>query len=84
MQLQQTILLLINPLGNKKRIGKIVTQITDVLTQRKIYFTSFATAWPANIDSYKEVWIIGGDGTLNYFLNFYNSVEIPIVIFKGG
>lgn len=84
MQLKQTILLLINPLGNRKRIGKIVTQVSEVLFSKKNSFTSFTESWPVDINSYKEVWIIGGDGTLNYFLNFYKNIEIPIVIFNGG
>jgi diacylglycerol kinase (ATP) len=80
---KETILILINPLGNKKRIDKIVSQVSSALTQQKILFTSFAT-WPGEINSYKEAWVVGGDGTLNYFLNFYQAIEIPIVIFKGG
>jgi len=83
MQLQQ-ILLLINPQANKKAIVKIVAQITTALSERKIVFESFTEAWPAEINIYKEVWLIGGDGTLSYFLNLYTSIQIPIVIFKGG
>jgi diacylglycerol kinase family enzyme len=84
MELRQTILLLINPLGNKKKIKKIIDQISEALSQRKISSTSFLETWPAEINIYKEVWIVGGDGTLNYFLNFYKNIDIPIIIFKGG
>ncbi len=84
MELKQTILLLINPLGNKNRIGKITNQISEDLSKKKILFTSFIEFWPEDINAYKEVWLIGGDGTLNYFLNFYQRIEVPIVIFKGG
>lgn len=84
MELKHTIVLLINPLANKKRIGKIVSQVSAVLSSRNILFTSFTDSWPNEINSYKEVWLIGGDGTLNYFINFYNRIDIPIVVFKGG
>lgn len=84
MQLKQTILLLINPLGNKNRVRKITNQISEDLSKKKIFFTSFIEFWPDDINAYKEVWLIGGDGTLNYFINFYSRIEIPIVIFKGG
>ncbi|MGI8583298.1 MAG: diacylglycerol/lipid kinase family protein [Chitinophagaceae bacterium] len=80
----QTILLLINPLTNNKRIEKIVAQISAVLSENKVLFISFIASWPQEINIYKEVWLIGGDGTLNYFLNFYKNIAIPIVIFKGG
>ena len=84
METGQTILLLINPLANKKRIEKISSQISVASSQRKIDFISFIKLWPAEINIYKEVWLIGGDGTVNYLLNFYKNIEIPIVIFKGG
>ncbi|MEO7293389.1 MAG: YegS/Rv2252/BmrU family lipid kinase [Ginsengibacter sp.] len=84
METGQTILLLINPLANKKRIEKISNQILIALSQRKINFISFIESWPAEINIYKEVWLIGGDGTVNHLLNFYKNIEIPIVIFKGG
>lgn len=84
MKLEETILLLINPLANKKRIDKIIFQITSSLDQIKISFKSFTASWPAEINIYKEIWIVGGDGTLNYFLNFYPIITIPIAIFKGG
>ena len=77
------IILLINPLGNKKRVDKIVSQVSSSLIQQKILFAAFTT-WPGEINSYKEAWLIGGDGTVNYFLNFYKTIRIPIVIFKGG
>ena len=81
---KETILILVNPLGNKRKIEKIVSQISSGLTQRKILFSFFTESWPSEINSYKEVWLVGGDGTLNYFLNFYKNIEIPVVIFKGG
>ena len=84
METVQTILLLINPLANKKRIEKISNKISAALSERKIDFISFTESWPPIINTYKEVWLLGGDGTVNYLLNFYKSIEIPIVIFKGG
>ncbi len=33
---------------------------------------------------FTEVWIVGGDGTLNYFINKYPDCLIPLFIFKGG
>lgn len=81
---KEIILVLINPLGNKRRVKKIVSKISSALTQRKIPFETFAEEWPPEINAYKEMWLLGGDGTMNYFLNFYSHIEIPIVIFKGG
>ena len=84
MQPEQTILLLINPLANKKKIEKIISRISNALFHKNVDFISFTGSWPSEINIYKEAWVIGGDGTLNYFLNAYTNIDIPIVIFKGG
>ena len=79
---KETIVLLINPLGNKKRIDKVVSQISALI--QKTSFETFTGSWPKEINSYKEIWLVGGDGTLNYLLNHYTNINIPIIIFKGG
>ncbi len=84
MNRDSTIVLLINPNGNKQKIDKIVNEIAVILDSKNQLFVSFKEEWPALINIYKAAWIIGGDGTLNYFLNFYKDISIPISIFKGG
>jgi YegS/Rv2252/BmrU family lipid kinase len=79
-----TIVLLINPLAKKNKTQQIVAEINKILSKKKIPFASFTEQWPAEINIFKEVWLNGGDGTLNYFLNFYKDISIPIAIFKGG
>ena len=79
----EKIALLINPFPNKHR-AQLCAKIISILTKKNIAFDAFTEAWPAAINFYKEAWVIGGDGTLNYFLNRYNNIEIPIVIFKAG
>jgi diacylglycerol kinase (ATP) len=81
---KETIVLLINPSIQNKRAKKIVLEIIAVLSERQIRFTSYTYSWPEDLNSYKEVWIIGGDGTLNYFLNLYRHIHIPIAIFRAG
>lgn len=31
-----------------------------------------------------EAWIVGGNGTLNYFINRYPQFHLPMAIFRGG
>lgn len=40
--------------------------------------------WPEFLDGFDEVWVMGGDGTFNYFVNRYPDCSIPIALFKGG
>ena len=81
---KETIAILVNPKGKKNIIDWTVSQIFFPLNRLGISFTSFIEEWPGEINVYKEVWLIGGDGTVNYFLNYYKNIDIPAVIFKGG
>lgn len=78
-----TILILSNPQGKKRQIGKVSNEIISILTDKNIRFEN-PSQWPTDISDYKEVWLIGGDGTLHYFINQYRDISIPIVMFKGG
>ena len=84
MNNNEAIIVLINPLAKKEKVKKLTEEITAQLAGRNILFKTFIEHWPGEINIYKEVWLIGGDGTLNYFLNFYADIKIPIAIFKGG
>jgi len=44
----------------------------------------FDQAWPKDLADFDEVWLMGGDGTFNYFVNHYPACEKPIALFKGG
>jgi diacylglycerol kinase family enzyme len=44
----------------------------------------FDDLWPDSLEAYAEVWVMGGDGTFNYFVNRYPDCAIPIALFKGG
>lgn len=59
-------------------------QLQSALQQRKIHFTFFAGDWPLSLELFTEVWLAGGDGTVNYFINKYPQLQIPFSVFKGG
>lgn len=54
------------------------------LEQKQIPFRSYCDEWPQVFDSDEVVWLFGGDGTLNFFLNTYGLIPNPIAIFAGG
>jgi YegS/Rv2252/BmrU family lipid kinase len=82
--MKEQIVILVNPLANKHRAEFITGSISSILSGRNIPYKIFIAAWPPDINIYKEIWLVGGDGTLNYFLNHYTSITIPVVVFKGG
>lgn len=73
-----------NSKAGKGNAARLLTWIEHELRLRELKFTSFVDDWPESWDPFSEVWIIGGDGTLNYFINRYPDFNLPLAIFRGG
>ncbi|RTL59773.1 MAG: hypothetical protein EKK37_02655 [Sphingobacteriales bacterium] len=80
----QKIALIVNPLAGKGKANHIAGLIAGKLYHHAVSYTLFNTEWPSHFDEYSEAWIIGGDGTINYFINKYPAIKIPLALFKGG
>jgi len=78
------IAILVNPSSGGGKGIRAGEQLKAALQQRKIHFTFFAGDWPTDLNSFTEVWLVGGDGTVNYFINKYHDLQIPFALFKGG
>jgi len=76
--------ILVNPLSGKGKAIRVGERISDLLKAKGISHLMFAGDWPAGLDRFTEAWVVGGDGTINYFINLYKPVTIPIVLFRGG
>jgi diacylglycerol kinase (ATP) len=72
-----------NKAGKGKAIG-IARYLFQKLQGLKIECVVFNNIVPENIEPYTRIWLVGGDGTLNFFINKHPSVNIPIALFKGG
>ncbi len=73
-----------NGLAGAGRATFLAERLSLQLSGKDISHTLFAEKWPDNFNGFTEVWISGGDGTLNYFINHYPEIEIPLTIFNGG
>lgn len=73
-----------NPRAGRGTALEITENIIIHLKQKEISYSLFTAHWPQIWNGCTEVWIIGGDGTLNYFINQYPDIQIPLSIFKGG
>lgn len=71
------------PLENGKALG-VTDSLAKILTEKKCSFSIFTVAWPKVWDGFTEAWVVGGDGTLNQFINQNKNFHLPISIFKGG
>jgi YegS/Rv2252/BmrU family lipid kinase len=73
-----------NPQAGNGKALLVADRIAVVLKEKKIPYSLFTTYWPQVWSEMTEAWIIGGDGTLNYFINQYPEINIPLSIFEGG
>lgn len=81
---KKNIAIVCNPIAGAGRSVTISELISTILFAKQIPHSLFKENWPINFNGFTDVWISGGDGTLNYFINHYPDINLPIVIFHGG
>ena len=84
MNAQRNIAIVCNPLAGVGRAVTLAEKIASELSDKKFNHFLFKQNWPKDFNSFSDVWIVGGDGTLNYFINQYPNIKLPLVIFNGG
>jgi diacylglycerol kinase (ATP) len=62
----------------------LAEKIAKNLFSKNIPHILFKENWPPEFNGFTDVWIVGGDGTLNYFVNQNPDIQLPLVIFNGG
>lgn len=78
------IAILVNPLAGKGESIKWEVWLEKELNKRTIPFQVFKNDWPDNFDSFSDIWIMGGDGSINYFINRFKNCTTPLALFKTG
>ena len=78
------IALVCNALAGVGKSILLAEKIAVHLANKKITYVIFKDHWPADFNSFTDIFIVGGDGTLNYFINQYPHISLPLVIFNGG
>jgi diacylglycerol kinase (ATP) len=73
-----------NPQAGNGKALSVADAIANYLKEAKIPYSIFTGQWPELWNDVTQVWIVGGDGTLNYFINHYPDIKLPLSIFKGG
>ena len=82
--MERNISIVCNGLAGGGRAITLSKKIVSELQSRNIRYTLYSEDWPDEFKSYTDVWIVGGDGTLNYFFNKYPGIRLPLVVFNGG
>ncbi len=73
-----------NPLAGVGKAVSLAEKIALGLQKRGIGHQLYKGNWPKEWNGFTDLYIVGGDGTLNYFINHYPDVDLPLVIFNGG
>lgn len=73
-----------NPLAASGKAHLLARDVAATLSGKNIKHTIFDKTWPERFDGFTDIFIVGGDGTLNYFVNHYPGIKLPLVVFKGG
>lgn len=82
--IEKNIALLCNRLAGAGRSVGLAENLAEKLADKNIVHSVFIEAWPKQFDGFTDVFIVGGDGTLNYFVNQYPGIKLPLAVFKGG
>ena len=81
---KKNIAILCNALAGAGTPVPMTIKIADALLAANITYTVFDETWPNRFDGFSDIFIVGGDGTLNYYINHYPDIHLPLVLFKGG
>ncbi len=82
--IEKNIAIVCNAMAGVGRAVALAEKILTELSNKQIPHSLFKETWPENFNNFTDIWIVGGDGTLNYFFNHYKEIKIPLVIFNGG
>lgn len=80
----QSIAILANPLAGKGESKHFLDWLEKQLIFKQIPFKVFKNEWPVNFNEFSDIWIMGGDGSINYFINHFPDCKTPLVLFKTG
>jgi diacylglycerol kinase (ATP) len=80
----KNIAIVCNVLAGSGRAVMLAETIARQLIKNNIGHTIFNEIWPGHFTHFTDVFIVGGDGTLNYFINHYPNLKLPLVVISGG
>ncbi len=81
---ERNIALLCNPLAGAGKAVSLARELATNLLGAQTAHSLFIEDWPAALHGFTDAWIVGGDGTLNFFINHYPGCKLPLSVFKGG
>jgi diacylglycerol kinase (ATP) len=81
---EKHIALVCNPTLDNEKALRSADRVVRILQQKGVAFSIFTKYWPKEFEQFTDVWIFGGDGTLNQFINQNPEIKLPLSCFKAG
>jgi YegS/Rv2252/BmrU family lipid kinase len=81
---QRRIAVLVNKAAGKGKAKSIAEKVAGRLRYSDIPMELYCSQWPTSLNQFTDVFLIGGDGTLNYFINRYSECQLPVSLFAAG
>lgn len=82
----KSVAILGNLKAGKGKSNDVAVWLNKQLSYKQIESVIFLDTWPLEetLNTFTDCWIIGGDGTINYFINRYPNCSLPLALFRGG
>jgi diacylglycerol kinase (ATP) len=74
----------VNPLAGKGTPLKLLPVLLSALEKDGISYEVIKDQFPGNLHNFSDVIIVGGDGSINFIINRYPDISIPIGIVPAG
>ncbi len=73
-----------NPKSGKGKPIKLLPELQSFLSKENTPFQSYIENLPDSLDAFSDICILGGDGTINFVINHFKEISIPISIIPCG
>jgi YegS/Rv2252/BmrU family lipid kinase len=74
----------VNPRAGKGKPLKVLPAVKQAMERAGCTFDVFTANLPTTLRPYTDIVIVGGDGTVNYIINQFPDISIPIGIVPAG
>jgi diacylglycerol kinase (ATP) len=81
---KRNIAIFCNPRSGKGRALQVLPKLQSWLTTQSIQHTVFIDSLPNSLLGFSDMIVMGGDGSLQFLLNYFKSIAIPIGLIRCG
>lgn len=82
--IQKYVAIVCNPRSGKGKALKVLPKFEKFLTERGALHQTYTHNMPKHLNGFTDLVILGGDGTINYTINHFSNINIPVGIISCG